>query len=183
MKQQLQAGVTLVLGGARSGKSAFAEGLVLGSGLQPVYLATGQAWDTEMESRISLHQQRRGGNWKTIEAPLKLCDAVLANATSGNALLLDCLTLWITNLMMAEADITMEVERLAAKIGGLQSPLVVVSNETGLGIVPDNAMARAFRDHAGLANQKIAAIARTVWFVAAGLPMLFKNDETNQDRK
>ncbi|MEZ5792320.1 MAG: bifunctional adenosylcobinamide kinase/adenosylcobinamide-phosphate guanylyltransferase, partial [Nitratireductor sp.] len=109
----MRAGVTLVLGGARSGKSAFAESLLLGSGLQPVYLATGQAWDTEMESRISLHQQRRGSEWKTVEAPLDLCDAVLANATTGNALLLDCLTLWITNLMMAEADITMEVERLA----------------------------------------------------------------------
>ena len=181
-EHELRAGVTFILGGARSGKSAFAEQMVLASGLKPVYLATGQAWDGEMENRISLHRARRGPSWKTVEAPLHLAQAIDAEATGGNAILVDCLTLWITNLMMAEADIAGEVEALARMLATVKDPVVVVSNETGLGIVPDNAMARAFRDHAGLANQRMAAVAQTVWFVAAGLPLLMKKTTETQEK-
>ncbi|MEZ5870824.1 MAG: bifunctional adenosylcobinamide kinase/adenosylcobinamide-phosphate guanylyltransferase [Nitratireductor sp.] len=183
VRQVLERGVTFVLGGARSGKSAHAEKLVLASGLTPVYLATGQAWDGEMENRITAHKARRGSSWKTVEAPLQLAQAIEGEAAVGNAVLVDCLTLWITNLMMAEADIAGEVKTLANMLATVKVPVVVVSNETGLGIVPDNAMARAFRDHAGLANQKMAAVAHTVWFVAAGLPLLLKNEHEDRERR
>jgi adenosylcobinamide kinase/adenosylcobinamide-phosphate guanylyltransferase len=168
------AGVTLVLGGARSGKSAFAERLVEESGLSPVYLATGQAFDGEMESRIALHRNRRSPQWRTVEEPLALRDALLRECAPGRAVLVDCLTLWVTNLMMAERDIAGECAALVAALPQLAGPAVFVSNEVGLGIVPDNAMARAFRDHAGRVNQAVAAAAQDVFFIAAGLPLALK---------
>lgn len=166
--------VTLVLGGARSGKSAFAEKLVEAASPERLYLATGQAWDGEMEERITAHQQRRGEGWHTIEAPLGLADALVANTIADRPVLVDCLTLWVTNLMLGEEDLDAAFDGLCSALPELQAPVAFVSNEVGLGIVPDNAMARAFRDHAGRLHQKIAGLADEVYFVAAGLPLKMK---------
>ena len=159
---------------ARSGKSRFAESLVERSGLDPVYVATAAAGDTEMVDRIAHHRARRGDRWTTIEEPVDLCGTLVENATADAAVLVDCLTLWITNLMMHDADVGAETERLAAQIPDLAGPVVFVSNEVGLGIVPENAMARAFRDHAGRLHQQVAEYAEQVFFIAAGLPMALK---------
>ncbi|WP_102961091.1 bifunctional adenosylcobinamide kinase/adenosylcobinamide-phosphate guanylyltransferase [Mangrovicella endophytica] len=172
-------GLTLVLGGARSGKSAFAEGLVRARGPQPVYIATGRAFDAEMQTRIATHQNRRGPEWRTVEAPIDLAGTIEALGDDTSAILVDCLTLWITNLMLEERDITAACEELLGALADRSAkpsapPLVLVSNEVGLGIVPDNAMARSFRDHAGALHQRVAAIATNVYFVAAGLPLTLK---------
>ncbi|MBK0021291.1 bifunctional adenosylcobinamide kinase/adenosylcobinamide-phosphate guanylyltransferase [Ochrobactrum sp. S46] len=166
--------ITFVLGGARSGKSSFAEKLVEDSGLQPVYLATGRAFDKEMESRISIHRDHRGSEWQTVEEPLDLVGALQKHAGLDRFLLVDCLTLWITNLMMAEQNIAAETEALIAALRQLSGPVVFVSNEVGLGIVPENRMAREFRDHAGLLHQAVASVADEVYFMAAGLPLKMK---------
>ncbi|MBC7281230.1 bifunctional adenosylcobinamide kinase/adenosylcobinamide-phosphate guanylyltransferase [Hoeflea sp.] len=166
--------VTLVLGGARSGKSAFAESLVETAAASWLYIATGQAWDEEMRDRIASHQSRRGQGWETIEAPLDLAQALADHARPDRPILVDCLTLWVTNLMLGEHDIAQAFDGLAATLPGLEGPVVFVSNEVGLGIVPDNAMARAFRDHAGRLHQSIAGLADEVHFVAAGLPLKMK---------
>lgn len=172
--RQLNPGITLVLGGARSGKSRFGEKLVLSSGLDPVYLATGRAHDEEMSERIAIHRERRGKSWNTIEEPLALSDALVQSCSPGSAILVDCLTLWVTNLMMAKANVTTEYRELVSTFGNLKAPVVLISNETGLGIVPENAMAREFRDLAGEVNQAVAEIADEVWFVAAGIPLALK---------
>lgn len=165
--------LTLVLGGARSGKSAYAEALI---GDRPaVYLATGGAGDAEMAARIRAHRARRGPQWRTVEEPLELAAAL--RKLGHGPILVDCLTLWLSNLMLADRDIDAETAGLEAALDGLTGPVVMVANEVGLGIVPDNALARAFRDHAGRLNQTIAARARRVVFVAAGLPLMLK-DET-----
>jgi adenosylcobinamide kinase / adenosylcobinamide-phosphate guanylyltransferase len=168
--------VTLVLGGARSGKSRFAEAMAE-RGSRPVYLATGRAWDGEMSARIDEHRARRGPHWTTVEEPLDLAGVLPTLASPSAVVLVDCLTLWVTNLMMAERDIAEEQRRLAASLGGLQGPVVFVSNEVGLGIVPDNAMARAFRDHAGRLHQEVAALADAVYFMVAGIPMTVKKTD------
>lgn len=166
--------VTLVLGGARSGKSRYAEGLVEAEG-GGVYIATAQAWDSEMTARIEKHRERRGDIWKTLEAPTDLVGALTSKACRGKAVLVDCLTLWLSNLMMADSDIEREVAMLTAALPALDARVVFVSNEVGLGIVPENAMARQFRDHAGSTHQQIARVADRVVFVAAGLPMTMKD--------
>jgi adenosylcobinamide kinase/adenosylcobinamide-phosphate guanylyltransferase len=168
---------TLVLGGARSGKSRFAEALVAGHAGAHVYLATAEAGDAEMAERIRRHRARRGAGWTTIEEPLDLPRA-LASAAQGNAaVLVDCLTLWLSNLMAAGRDIERETQALVEVLPRLAGPAVLVSNEVGLGIVPDNALARAFRDHAGLLHQSIAAAADRVYVIAAGLPLLLKKEQ------
>lgn len=167
-------GTCLVLGGARSGKSAFAEARAEDSGLGKVYLATGRAFDGEMHERIAIHKKRRGVGWTTIEEPLELAAALAEAATPGTIVLVDCLTLWLTNLMMAERDIDAAVDGLLRTLTGASAPIVLVSNEVGLGIVPENRMARDFRDHAGRLHQQIAAQADEVYFVAAGLPLKMK---------
>lgn len=167
--------LTLILGGARSGKSSYAETLAEQSGLALRYLATGRAWDDEMRERINHHQDRRGINWVTHEEPLELADALTRAAAPDAVVLVDCLTLWVTNLMMAERDIDRAGHDLAAGLAALPGPVIFVSNEVGLGIVPDNAMARAFRDHAGRLNQIIAAQCQSVVFIAAGLPLVLKD--------
>nr|WP_278437179.1 bifunctional adenosylcobinamide kinase/adenosylcobinamide-phosphate guanylyltransferase [Brucella anthropi] len=164
----------LVLGGARSGKSSYAEKMVESSGLQPLYLATGRAFDKEVENRIAIHRDRRGSEWQTVEEPLDLIGALTLNAATDRFVLVDCLTLWLTNLMMAERDITTETASLVAMLPNLAGPVVFVSNEVGLGIVPENRMAREFRDHAGFLHQAVAAIADEVYFMAAGLPLRMK---------
>ncbi|WP_207484128.1 bifunctional adenosylcobinamide kinase/adenosylcobinamide-phosphate guanylyltransferase [Arenibaculum pallidiluteum] len=166
-------GASLVLGGARSGKSRFAETLVA-SGPEPVYLATGRAWDAEMEARIAEHRGRRGPRWTTVEEPLDLAGALARLAAPGRAVLVDCLTLWITNLMVEGRAVPAACDELVAAVPALRGPVVFVSNEVGLGIVPENAMAREFRDHAGRLHQELAARCGHVWLVAAGLPLTLK---------
>lgn len=169
-----KSGTTLVLGGARSGKSTFAEKLVLESGFSPCYIATAQAWDDEMRERVAMHKERRSDQWTNIEAPDDLENALLGADGQGRIILVDCLTLWLTNLMMAEADIAGRSQWLRSVLQGMKAPVVLVSNEVGLGIVPENDMARAFRDHAGRLHQEIAAISDEVYFIAAGLPLKMK---------
>jgi adenosylcobinamide kinase / adenosylcobinamide-phosphate guanylyltransferase len=166
--------VTLVLGGARSGKSAFAEGMVAGHRRGCVYLATAEIHDDEMRERVRLHQARRDAQWRTVEAPLDLCRALVAETEQGAAILVDCLTLWLSNLMHAARDPEAETGALMKALGQVGGPIVFVANEVGLGIVPDNKLARDFRDHAGRMNQRIAAEADAVFFIAAGLPMKLK---------
>lgn len=165
--------LTLVLGGARSGKSAYAESL-LNDATHPIYVATAQAEDAEMLDRIRRHQKRRGTAWATVEEPLDLAGALALHSHPDRPILVDCLTLWMTNLMLGEADIEAETARLLQTLPDLAGPVVFVANEVGLGIVPDNALARAFRDHAGRLNQVLAARCQRVVFVAAGLPLLLK---------
>lgn len=166
--------LSLVLGGARSGKSAFAENLVLAAGGNPVYLATAQAHDQEMAARIAAHKQQRShGGWTTIEEPLDLSPA-LNGCGTDDIVLLDCATLWLSNLMMAERDIAEETSNLLAVFDRSAARIVVVSNEIGLGVVPDNALARRFRDAQGQLNQLIAAKAGLVAAVMAGLPLALK---------
>ena len=168
------AAVTLVLGGARSGKSAWAEARAVASGLSPVYLATGEAGDDEMAERIAHHRARRGARWATVEEPLELATALADWSRPDRVVLIDCLTLWLANLMDAERDPEAEAERLVATLAILRGPALLVSNEVGLGIVPDNPLARAFRDAAGRLNQRVAAAAQHVVFLAAGLPLTLK---------
>ena len=166
----------LVLGGARSGKSRFAEGLARKTGLEKIYLATGRAWDDEMRDRIATHKTDRADDgWTTQEEPLDLIGALKTLDQPGRVILVDCLTLWVTNLMMEEGrDVDAEGAALAATLGDIKATVIFVSNEVGLGIVPENKMARAFRDHAGRLHQAIAAQAAEVYFVAAGLPLKMK---------
>ncbi|MTI17312.1 bifunctional adenosylcobinamide kinase/adenosylcobinamide-phosphate guanylyltransferase [Rhodobacteraceae bacterium RKSG542] len=169
-----RANKVLVLGGARSGKSRYAEQLVRGSGRPMSYIATAQAFDDEMCLRISKHQTDRGEGWLTIEEPLELVSALREADKDGRAVLVDCLTLWLSNLMHAERSSPSEFERLAKVVGELSCPVVFVSNEVGLGIVPENALARAFRDEAGRLNQRLGEVCDHVVFVAGGLPMQLK---------
>ncbi|MDQ0421069.1 adenosylcobinamide kinase/adenosylcobinamide-phosphate guanylyltransferase [Peteryoungia aggregata LMG 23059] len=166
----------LVLGGARSGKSRFAETMARETGLERVYLATGRAWDDEMRARIATHKADRADDgWITHEEPLDLIGALKTLDQPGRVILVDCLTLWVTNLMMEEGcDVDAEGESLSGALSDLQATVILVSNEVGLGIVPENKMARAFRDHAGRLHQAIAAEADEVYFVAAGLPLKMK---------
>jgi adenosylcobinamide kinase/adenosylcobinamide-phosphate guanylyltransferase len=165
---------TLVLGGARSGKSRFAEGLVAAHPGPRVYLATAEAGDAEMAERIRRHRARRGAGWTTVEEPLDLPRALEA-AGRDAAVLVDCLTLWLSNLMATGREVERETQALVELLPRLSGPVVFVSNEVGQGIVPDNALARAFRDRAGLLHQAVAAAADRVYFVTAGLPQLLKD--------
>ncbi|TIT02914.1 bifunctional adenosylcobinamide kinase/adenosylcobinamide-phosphate guanylyltransferase [Mesorhizobium sp.] len=165
--------LTLVIGGARSGKSAHAERLVTACPAPWTYIATAQAYDDEMRERIALHRSRRGDGWTTIDAPLDLVGAIEA-LPDGRPVLIDCLTLWLTNHMLAEHDFDAEGQRLADVLSRPRGPWFVVSNEVGQGIVPDNALARRFRDAAGRLNQQVAAIADTVLLMVAGLPLRVK---------
>jgi adenosylcobinamide kinase/adenosylcobinamide-phosphate guanylyltransferase len=170
----LPSNAVLVLGGARSGKSAFAENIVAASGLERHYVATGRAWDEEMHGRIARHRADRGDLWTTHEEPVDLVPMLAAIDGADRAILVDCLTLWVTNLMMAERDMAAEFAALCDFLPKARARLVLVSNEVGLGIVPDNRMAREFRDHAGRLHQLVAAVAAEVYFVAAGLPLKMK---------
>lgn len=167
--------LSLVVGGARSGKSGFAERLVRSTDRPRHYIATAQAWDDEMRVRIAQHQADRGGDWITHEAPLDLC-GTLAAIPAGAVVLVDCATLWLTNHLLAEANLDAEAGALLAAVAACDAPVVVVSNEVGWGIVPENALARAFRDHQGRLNQRLAAQAGLVVGVMAGLPMVLKGN-------
>ena len=163
----------LITGGARSGKSTRAEARARAFAGKPVYIATAEALDTEMSERIAGHRARRGDEWLEREAPLELV-AALIETDGGGARLVDCLTLWLSNLMHAERDWEKEALLLVEALRRQKSPAVLVTNEVGLGIVPDNALARRFRDAAGILNQMVARVADEVEFVVAGLPMRVK---------
>ena len=166
--------VTLVFGGARSGKSRFAEALVEGQGGSCIYLATAEPGDGEMAERIRLHRERRGPRWETVEEPLDLAGALRRVSTAEGAVLVDCLTLWLSNLLGAERDVAAETERLVGALPALPGPVVLVSNEVGLGVVPVGALARRFVDLAGRLHQEVARVADSVVFMAAGLPLHMK---------
>lgn len=164
----------LVLGGARSGKSRYAQARAEALPGPLLYIATAQALDEEMADRIARHRADRGPRWSTRDVPLDLPAAIRAEAAPGGVLLVDCLTLWTSNLLFAERDLDRETEALADAVADAAGPVLLVANEVGLGIVPDNALARRFRDAAGRLNQAIAAAADEVQFVAAGLPLRLK---------
>jgi len=164
---------TLVLGGARSGKSRYAEQVAMTSPPPWIYVATAESFDDEMATRIADHKSRRSQDWQTVDAPLDLADA-LEGLPRSAIILVDCLTLWLSNLMLAGRDIEAEIARLEAAMLAHEAALVLVSNEVGSGIVPDNALARRFRDAQGLLNQRVAARADRVVLVVAGLPMIVK---------
>jgi adenosylcobinamide kinase / adenosylcobinamide-phosphate guanylyltransferase len=166
--------LTFVLGGARSGKSRYAESLVMDCAPPWVYVATAQAYDDEMSARIAEHRHRRDARWRTVEAPLDLPAAITAHGNEGHPVLIDCLTLWLSNVMLAGRDLEAEPRRLVEALGNVKGPTVIVSNEVGLGIVPDNALARKFRDAQGRLNMQIAAVADRAVLIAAGLPLILK---------
>lgn len=172
--------VTFILGGARSGKTrhglSLCERMHDEQGLSPIYIATGQAFDAEMEARIAAHKAERGPAWRTVEAPYELSEAIRRDASPGTCILVDCLTLWVTNLMLGGETTDLDAARkeLVAALHETKGPVVIISNEVGQGIVPENALARRFRDEAGWTNQTIAAAADRVILVAAGLPLTLK---------
>lgn len=174
------AGLVLVLGGARSGKSRFAEGETVRHPAPWTYIATAQLGyggqpDPEMEARVALHRDRRGAGWETVEAPLDLA-AALAALPPDRPALVDCLTLWLSNHLLADHDIDAEAAALETALAARPGPTICVANEVGFGIVPDNALARRFRDAAGLLNQRLARRARKVVLVVAGLPLPLKEE-------
>ncbi|HLO25871.1 MAG TPA: bifunctional adenosylcobinamide kinase/adenosylcobinamide-phosphate guanylyltransferase [Geobacteraceae bacterium] len=171
------AATIFITGGARSGKSRLAEGLALAYGAPLGYLATGMAGDAEMAERIDRHRARRGPAWITIEEPIDLAGAIRAHEGSVKALLVDCVTLWLTNLLLKHGDAPKALEEVTALtrlMTGLTTPLILVSSEVGMGIVPENALARAFRDLAGEANELLAQAADEVYVMFSGLPLKIK---------
>jgi adenosylcobinamide kinase / adenosylcobinamide-phosphate guanylyltransferase len=167
-----KAKLTFVLGGARSGKSRYAESLLTALPPPWIYIATAAAGDAEMAARIDAHRARRAASWRTVET---LRDIAGALASCGDApALADCLTLWLSNLMLAEADVDAEIDRLERALQAATAPVVLVANEVGFGIVPDHPLGRRFRDWQGLLNQRMAARADRVILMVAGLPLVLK---------
>lgn len=176
----MRKGHVLILGGARSGKTGLGERLAMRAGEKPAYLATAEALDGEMRDRVETHQRQRQGRFATIEEPLELTREILKAAKTHDVILVDCLTLWITNLLGANRDVAAAVDDLVTTLGRVDATRVIlISNEVGLGIVPDNALARSFRDLAGEAHQRLAEICDDVHLVVAGLPMTIKGGETS----
>lgn len=166
--------LTLVIGGAASGKSAYAEAAIRACGLEKTYVATAQAFDDEMAEKIAAHRAARSvDGWDTLEAPLEVAVA-LQGIAPGRAILVDCLTLWLSNLVLAGRDVPAAIDALLDTIGAVTGPVIVVSNEVGAGIVPETTLGRAFRGIQGRANQRLAAQADCVVQVTAGLPMPLK---------
>ena len=173
----MQISFTLVLGGARSGKSALAERLARDSGLQRVYIAAAQAHDDEMRARIATHREARAHDgWRTIEEPLDIAGVIARESAPATVLLVDCLTLWLTNVMMSEHNIAATQSTLLATLSQANGPVIFVSNELGLGLVPETPLGRRFRDAQGRLNQAVAAAVPHVVFVAAGLPLVLKDE-------
>jgi adenosylcobinamide kinase/adenosylcobinamide-phosphate guanylyltransferase len=173
----------LVLGGARSGKSHFAERAIEAASGGGLYVATAEIADAEMAARVAEHRERRGPAWATLEEPLEIAALIAAEAREHRPILVDCLTLWLSNLMHASRDIEAETERLLAALTSARGSVVLVANEVGLGIVPETPLGRAFRDHAGRLNQRVAAAADRVVFLAAGLPMMLKDAVAQEVRR
>lgn len=171
----MPAQITFVLGGAASGKSAWAEGLVSATGLPRIYIATAQAFDREMERKVAAHRARRGADWQVIEAPQDL-PAALGRVPAGRVVLVDCATIWLSNRLLAGADLAAEGEALLAALSNCASPVAIVSNEVGQGIVPDSALARQFREAQGRLNCRIAERAERVVVVQVGLARALKGN-------
>lgn len=169
--------LSFVLGGAASGKSVFAENLILGSGLTPVYIATSRVWDDETKTRVDVHKARRDTTWDTVEAPFDLSPA-LTSATPQHAVLIDCATMWLTNHLLEENDLRQIQSRLLHALSTCPAPVVIVSNEVGQGIVPENTLARRFREAQGRLNIALAAQSTLVVQVVAGLPNVLKGSLT-----
>lgn len=171
-----------ITGGARSGKSRFAEELTRAFGATRGYLATAQPLDEEMDERIRIHRQRRGEGWATIEEPLHLSQALAAHDGLYSVILVDCVTLWLSNLLLGYEDLEHEsaeriaddIHRLLATLRDMRTPVILVSNEVGMGIVPEHRLGRLFRDLAGQANQRLAAAAEEAWLVVSGIPLKLK---------
>lgn len=166
--------ITLVLGGTRSGKSSFAQSLAEESNRQLVYIATAEAFDEEMTDRIARHQNDRGAEWQTVEESLDLAAAVAAHSDPKTTILVDCLTIWLSNMMLANQDIAAALDALTQALANAPGLVILVSNEVGSGIVPESALGRQFRDEAGWMNQRIAAAADDVALITAGLPYWLK---------
>ena len=166
-------GFTLVLGGQRSGKSLFAENLVEQEG-GGFYIATSEPRDKEMAKRILIHQERRGPLWQTIEEPIFLVDTLLSFNGQKKPALVDCLTLWLTNILLLDKDIEKELDELCALVMNIDYPVVFISNEVGQGVIPDNSLAREFIDWSGKMNQQISGVSDLVIFVTAGIPQILK---------
>lgn len=166
--------LTVILGGARSGKSSRAQSLAEELRPQRIYMATAQALDAEMEDRIERHKADRGAGWDTIEAPLDIAAAITQAGHAERVILVDCLTLWLSNLMHAERAVEAETSALIQALNTCPGPVIFVSNEVGLGLVPETPLGRAFRDAQGRLNQEIAAVCDRVEFVVAGLPIVMK---------
>ena len=164
----------LIVGGARSGKSRYAQSLAEASGRSPIYIATAAAADDEMRDRIARHQAARDARWRTVEEPLALADVLSRDVAAGSVVLVDCLTLWLTNLVLGDKDIEAATMDLIQRLPTLEGAVIFVSNEVGSGIVPDNALARRFRDEQGRLNQALAQAVDAVVLVAAGLPLQLK---------
>ena len=175
-KAASSADVVLVLGGARSGKSSFASRLAATRFARPLYLATAEALDAEMAARVKLHKEARGSRWACVEEPLDIARIIANPPKPCDGILLDCLTLWLTNVLLKEGDkaVASRKRQLLAALKAARRPVIIVSNEVGMGIVPDSELGRQFRDLAGWLNQDVAAVADTVVFVAAGLPVALK---------
>lgn len=166
--------LSFVIGGARSGKSRYAEALLAGTPPPWIYVATAEALDGEMRERIEHHRARRDARWQTVDAPLDLSDVIRQHDGRGQPILVDCLTLWLSNCLLAGLDLEEAGDRLVSALEMASGPLVVVSNEVGLGIVPDTPLGRRFRDAQGRLNQRVAAIADRVVMMVAGLPLIVK---------
>jgi adenosylcobinamide kinase / adenosylcobinamide-phosphate guanylyltransferase len=169
-------GVTLVLGGARSGKSRYAEQMIETAAAAGTYCATAEATDAEMSARIAAHRARRGPFWRTVEEPLALAAVIAAETRRQRPLLVDCLTLWLSNVMAAGRSVDGQAASLDAALRLASGPVVLVANEVGLGLVPETPLGRRFRDAAGRLNQQVAARADRVVFVAAGIPLVLKRE-------
>jgi adenosylcobinamide kinase / adenosylcobinamide-phosphate guanylyltransferase len=164
----------LVLGGARSGKSRTAQDLAQSVSARRIYIATAAAHDDEMRERIDHHRAERDGTWLVVDAPLDLVEALRTHMGADHVVLVDCLTVWLSNVLLAERDIEQETERLVQAVADAAGPLILVSNEVGQGIVPATSLGRVFRDAQGRLNQRIAAACDVVVFVAAGCPVILK---------
>jgi len=178
MDSQTTKEILLITGGARSGKSRYAEARAASLGSRRLYIATAEAGDEEMAQRIAAHRKRRGEAWTTVEEPVRLTETLLEARHCADCALVDCLTLWLSNLLFHhEKNIEEKIEALAQALPRLDFSVVLVTNEVGAGIVPDNPLARRFRDLAGWTNQRLAAVADEVVLMVAGIPMIVKKDE------
>lgn len=179
-KKNLDKGCVLVIGGAKSGKSRIAMNLALGSGMKKIFMATAQALDDEMAERIQRHIEDRGSDWITVEEPLEIADKIRELDREDRVIVLDCITLWISNLFMEYKDSTETIierfGKLIASLTGVRGVIIIVSNEVGTGIVPENELARVYRDMAGTLNQRIALVAKKVVAVIAGIPVVIKDE-------
>lgn len=166
--------IVFITGGARSGKSSFAMAEASRINGKKAYIATAEALDEEMRQRIENHKRQRGNDWVTYEEPLKIAEVIKEIEGKYSAILIDCLTLWLSNLFMNNKKIEREIESFCCSLSTVHCPLFIVSNEVGMGIVPDNELSRKFRDMAGLLNQKIASTSDEVYMVMAGIPAKIK---------